>query len=212
DTLPPGSQLDVVVSMPPGVVAVPPPELEPANPVLRVFRLDLARGVAGAAVLLVGLAGAVALGIRGRDAPPEGDHGQLPGGVEYRPPDGLRPAELRTILTEKADTVSLSATLVDLAVRGHLRIEEAESTGRAGKPDWVLHRLPEAPDDGLRPYELEVLRGLFGTAGLPAAAGQSPGQLASGGLVKPSPPARHSVKGSQVSQGKLHQHYRAVPH
>lgn len=212
DTLPPGSQLDVVVAIPPGLVDVPAPELEPANPVLRVFRVDLARGVASVAVLLVGLAGAVALGIRGRDAPPRGDHGQLPGGVEYRPPDGLRPAELRTVLTEKADAVSLSATLVDLAVRGHLRIEESGriGTGRFSKPDWLLHRLPDAPDDGLRPYELEVLRGLFGTAGLPAPGpGQAP--LAESGLTRSSgPPARHSVKVSALGRGKFHQHYRAV--
>ncbi len=213
DTLSPGSQLDVVVAIPPGMVDVPPPELEPTNPVLRVFQVDPVRGGASAAVLLVGLAGAVALGLRGRDAPPRGDHGQLPGGVEYRPPDGLRPAELRTLLTEKADEVSLSATLVDLAVRGHLRIEEKGRTGKGlfAKPDWVLHRL-DAPDDGLRPYELEVLRGLFGKAGRPAPAGQ-PGSARArrvSWLTKSGPPSRRSVKVSTLGQGNFHQHYRAV--
>jgi uncharacterized membrane protein YgcG len=156
--LQPGEQLDVVVAMPPGVVDVAPPELEPASRLERVFRVDPLRGGVAGVLLLGGLAGVVVLARRGRDEPAGTVAGPLPGGVEYRPPDDLRPAQLRTLLTEKVDDVSLSATLVDLAVRGHLRIEEvADDEGK--REDWLLHLLPAATD-GLQPYEREVLDGV----------------------------------------------------
>jgi len=156
--LQPGEQLDVVVAMPPGVVAVAAPDLEPASRLRRVFQVDPVRGGVAGVLLLGGVAGVVVLARRGRDEPAGNLAGALPGGVEYRPPDDLRPAQLRTLLTEKVDDVSLSATLVDLAVRGHVRIEEIADDG-GKREDWLLNLLP-ATTDGLHPYEREVLGGL----------------------------------------------------
>lgn len=175
DVLPPGSQLDVVVAMPPGVVEVAPPVIEPADPFRRflevqlphVFRIDPLRAGGAGLVALLGALMVGNLARRGRDERPGPVAGVLPGGVEYRPPDGLRPAQLRTLLTERVDDVSLSATLVDLAVRGYVRIEEVPATGLLSRPDWKIHRLPLS-DEGLQPYEREVLRGLFATAPLKA--------------------------------------------
>lgn len=42
--------------------------------------------------------------------------------VEYFPPDKLRPAEIGTLLDERADTLDVSATIIDLAARGFLTI------------------------------------------------------------------------------------------
>src|SRR5205814_9771247 len=52
-------------------------------------------------------------------------------------------------------------TIVDLAVRGYLRIEEI--TTLAGRKDFVFHRLkPIAGDASLKPFELFVLARIFG--------------------------------------------------
>ena len=82
--------------------------------------------------------------------------------VEFEPPPvgpsgrRLRPGEVGPLLDEKADTVDVSATIVDLAVRKYLRIEELEG----GKDEYELVRL-EAPDGDLLPYEQRLLDALF---------------------------------------------------
>ena len=51
---------------------------------------------------------------------------ERPIGVRYEPPKGLTPAETGTMMDERVDMRDITATLVDLAVRGILIIEEAE--------------------------------------------------------------------------------------
>ena len=59
--------------------------------------------------------------------------------VEYMPPElerrkrRLRPAEIGTLLDERADTLDVTATIVDLAVRGYLRITEVERPGSSAR-------------------------------------------------------------------------------
>src|SRR5665647_3588697 len=62
--------------------------------------------------------------------------------VQFSPPDGVRPGEIGTLVDEKADPVDVTATMIDLAVRGYLRIEEVPRS-RPDKPpkDWTLVRL-----------------------------------------------------------------------
>ena len=65
--------------------------------------------------------------------------------VQYEPPGGMTPAEAGTLLDERADMRDVMATLVDLAVRGYLRIEEqggatALRAARRAK-EYVFHRL-----------------------------------------------------------------------
>jgi len=79
--------------------------------------------------------------------------------VEYTPPDVLRPAEMGVLLDERADTKDVSATIVDLAVRGYLTIEELDKSWVFGKKDWKLTKKKE-PDD-LQPYEQTIFKGLF---------------------------------------------------
>ena len=80
---------------------------------------------------------------------------------EYEPPAGLMPAEAGALADEKAEPREVLATIVDLAVRGYLRIEEI--TTLAGRKDFVFHRLkPIAGDASLKPFELFVLARIFG--------------------------------------------------
>ncbi len=58
--------------------------------------------------------------------------------VEYKAPDNLRPAEVGTVLDERADTLDVTATIVDLAARGFLTIKEEEKKWLFGSTDYVL--------------------------------------------------------------------------
>jgi uncharacterized membrane protein YgcG len=90
--------------------------------------------------------------------------------VQFTPPAGVQPGMVGTIIDETANTIDVSATVVDLAVRGYLTIEETES-GFFGRKDWRLTRTAgpaaiagqAAPPD-LHPYEQALLNGLFATA------------------------------------------------
>ena len=64
--------------------------------------------------------------------------------VEFAPPDDLRPGQMGTLIDEQANVLDVSATLVDLAVRGYLLIQEIPKDGWFGKPDWRLIRLEQA--------------------------------------------------------------------
>ncbi|MGZ8582280.1 MAG: DUF2207 domain-containing protein [Actinomycetota bacterium] len=98
---------------------------------------------------------------------PTGEHQAVPLGeaddsapVEFAPPDDMRPGQMGTLLDEQANVLDVSATLVDLAVRGYLLIQEIPKEGWFGKPDWRLIRL-DKPDDDLLTYERRLLNGLF---------------------------------------------------
>jgi hypothetical protein len=83
---------------------------------------------------------------------------------EYAPPDGIIPAEAGALVAERAHPRDVSATLVDLAVRGYLRIEQTGEAG--GEPDFLFHRLrPVVGDPGLRPVEALILSRLFRSDG-----------------------------------------------
>ncbi|WP_413451953.1 DUF2207 domain-containing protein [Georgenia phoenicis] len=81
--------------------------------------------------------------------------------VRFTPPDDLRPGEVGTLDEKSATTTHISATLIDLAVRGYLQIREA-GTGWRGKPnDWLLVATPGAPREALRDYERTLLEKIF---------------------------------------------------
>ena len=64
------------------------------------------------------------------------------------------------LLDERADTLDVTATIIDLAVRGYLTITEIPKTGWFGSTDWEIER--KKPADGqLLDYERIVLDGLF---------------------------------------------------
>ena len=79
---------------------------------------------------------------------------------EYEPPDKLRPAQIGVIVDESADTLDVTASIVDLAVRGYLTIAEIPKEGLFGKQDWTLKRT-DKDTSALLPYEVTILGGLF---------------------------------------------------
>ena len=88
-----------------------------------------------------------------------------PVAVQFEPPKGIRPGLVGTIIDEEANTIDVSATVVDLAVRGFLKIEEVESGGVFKRTDWELTKLvPPAQAESLLPYEETLLVGIFADA------------------------------------------------
>ena len=85
--------------------------------------------------------------------------------VQYEPPEGMSPAELGTLIDHKAEMHDITATLVDLAVRGYLLIEEREEKkllGLRSEKQYLFHlRKPHAEWDGLAPHEQRFLSALF---------------------------------------------------
>ncbi|HEX7461939.1 MAG TPA: DUF2207 domain-containing protein [Dermatophilaceae bacterium] len=96
-------------------------------------------------------------------APGPVTHGQEgPVAVQFAPPEGVRPGLVGTIIDEQANTIDVSATVVDLAVRGYLRIEEVESGGLFKRADWQLTKLvPPDQAEVLLPYEETLFAGIF---------------------------------------------------
>ncbi len=93
------------------------------------------------------------------------DPRRLPIVVQYKPPESLTPAETGTLVDESADMRDITATMVDLAVRGYLKIEEYEEEALFGlikRREYRFHRLATptgAPP--LEPHEQRVLDGIF---------------------------------------------------
>ncbi|WP_263730018.1 DUF2207 domain-containing protein [Cellulomonas sp. SG140] len=93
----------------------------------------------------------VATGLRGRQAV----------AVQFTPPEGTGPGAVGTLVDERANAVDVTATLVDLAVRGYLRIEEVPRRDPNKKPkDWTLVQLREAGPE-LLPFETALLGSVF---------------------------------------------------
>jgi hypothetical protein len=171
----------VVVALPKGVVPEPTPVLQDRNRIRRAFRPSWGAGIgAGAATLAAGGAIWYLLGRRGRDerytgsavdaafgntsgtAERVGVFERAGGPVEFVPPNGIRPGEVGTLLDERANPIDVSASIVDLAVRGYLRIDETEEAGFLRKADYRLSKLRE-PGPELQRYESVLLQGLFET-------------------------------------------------
>jgi hypothetical protein len=80
-------------------------------------------------------------------------------GLVPRPPDGMRPGQLGVVILGRVIIGDIAVTLVDLASRGFIRIEEAVGTQPTGStnPDWSLVPLPKASrtdhGDSLLGYE-----------------------------------------------------------
>jgi len=80
--------------------------------------------------------------------------------VEFEPPEHLRPGQLGVLIDFKANTLDVTATIIDLAVRGYLRIEEVDPTGVFfRKHDWQLTKV--AKEDPLLRYERTLYDALF---------------------------------------------------
>jgi len=85
--------------------------------------------------------------------------------VQYAPPDGMTPAEAGTLVDDNVAMRDITATIVDLAVRGFLLIEEKEKSqlmGLVSNKEYIFH-LKKGPSEwtGLKPHELILIAGIF---------------------------------------------------
>ena len=159
----PREGLTVVVAIPKGAAASPGPVLVERWTLPRAFAVTpVSGGIAGGLLAVVVIAGAVLAWRRHRwnsgPAVPVPGHGQPP--AEAAPPAGLRPGQVGTLLDGVANPRDVTATIVDLAVRGYLQIEDAPP--HQIRPDWRLVRLGKT--GGLAKYERILLHGLFESA------------------------------------------------
>ena len=85
--------------------------------------------------------------------------------VQYEPPEGLTPAEAGTLIDNSADMRDITATMIDLAVRGFIKIEERKEEklfGLIKNDEYVLHRLKTGSEEhALAVHERRVLDGIF---------------------------------------------------
>ena len=175
--LDPGEGMTLTVRLPRGVAAGSEPVLERRQTVGRAFSLN------GGSVALTGLAallGAttvwcigrlgrdrrfvggdveVAMGRAGQPDEARPLHGGLPAVMEFAPPNGIRPGQLGALVDERAGGRDVTASIVDLAIRGYLRLEQLEGD------DWRITRGAKEPDATMQGYERLLLRELLGTSG-----------------------------------------------
>ncbi len=167
--LPPGNTVRMTVGFPQGEIAANS-IVEYRKTFKRAFSTDTAQLVTALLVLLLGAGGLLALyRLRGRD---QVDPSRVvPASlfslgqdtrIDFTPPADLRPGEVGTLIDERIDPVDVTATIIDLAVRGHLTITELEHANEYARPDWQLKRVANAPSEELQRYENVLVRAIFG--------------------------------------------------
>lgn len=144
--LSPRDGLTIVATVPPGAVPATGPVLDERWSFRRAFALTPVTVTSTGCLLALG-AGFIVWLVRRerRDRRAAGADGQFPpdtlvpagtggdtaprfgertGTVAYHPPDGLRPAQVGVLIDQTAGPLDVTATIVDLAVRGYLVIQE----------------------------------------------------------------------------------------
>ncbi len=172
-TLPTGDQVTILARWEQGVVAVPAIETTDIQTFSDFFTFSIVEFLISGALSILLMGGVVwTFWQKGRDrqftsiyyltqdkteeVEPLFDDDRIV--VEYLPPDDLRPAEMGALLNEGARTRDVSATVVDLAVRGYLKITELEK--KRGAKDWTFTKMKEA-DDRLQPFERNLYDAIF---------------------------------------------------
>jgi hypothetical protein len=81
----------------------------------------------------------------------------------YQPPPGISPAEAGTLLDDRIHPRDITSTIVDLAVRGFIKIEEVDDKGLVfHHKDYIFHLLQKRQDwTGLAPHERVMLENIF---------------------------------------------------
>ena len=149
DGLAPGERMTIVAGMPADAGVEPSQTLDRRWSLARAFSLTpLTVGLLLGLVLLAGLAVLALWWTRGRDTAAAAADGEAydpllsgpDGAVRFEPPDGIRPGQLGTVVDERANVVDIVATVLDLAVRGVVVVEELPRSSPHRRPDWALHR------------------------------------------------------------------------
>lgn len=178
--LQPREGLSIVVAIPKGAVPEPKPILEERWSAERAFGVNGGTVTVALAVLAL-LGGAIVRmwSREGRDRRYRGSpidqvmgtssgedevvplgEGDAEAPVEFAPPEGVRPGQIGTLIDERANVIDVTATIIDVAGRGFLLIQEIPRDGWFSKADWNLVRL-EKDEAELLAYEKKLLDGLF---------------------------------------------------
>jgi uncharacterized membrane protein len=84
---------------------------------------------------------------------------------EYSPPDNFSPAIYGVLMNQSVSAQDIVATIVDLAVRGYIKIIEQESKFLFVKTKgYIFEKLKD--ESGLKPFEQEIMKGIFGKSKL----------------------------------------------
>ena len=124
--------------------------------------------------------------------------------VQYEPPERFTPAEVGTLMDQRADLRDITATVIDLAVRGYLRIEPLTSSafGMSRVSDYRLVSLkPRQQDGALKPHERTLLGSLF----VPPATETNLSELEQTFYVQ-VPKIRNHLYESLIASGYLDSH------
>lgn len=81
--------------------------------------------------------------------------------AEYQPPKDLSPAEAGVIMNYRLDQNEISATIIDLAIRGFIQIVETEKKGLIKKSKKYSFVLKNTKWEKLKSHEVKILTGLF---------------------------------------------------
>ncbi len=156
EVLDPGQEMEVRVQFPHGVVKGSAPAWQVAEDAKPLINLGL--GVLGGLFAIGGPMLVLLLWyLRGRDPAVK-----LPTDYLTEPPSDAPPGVAGALVDEKADMQDILATLVDLARRGYLQIEERATRGMLTTSSDFTFRRTDKPDDDLLPYEKTLLSKLFG--------------------------------------------------
>ncbi|MEU4290540.1 DUF2207 domain-containing protein [Kribbella sp. NPDC026596] len=167
--LPPGNTVRMTIGFPEGEIAANS-IVEYRKTFKRAFSADTAQLLTALAILLLGVIALLVLyRVRGRDrvdprrvVPASLFSLGTDSRIDFTPPSDLRPGEVGTLIDERIDPVDVTATIIDLAVRGHLTIIELEHQTEYARPDWELRRVANAPSEELHRYENVLIRAIFG--------------------------------------------------
>jgi hypothetical protein len=159
-----GEVVAIDIGFPPGGVAT--------NEVID-YRWTVGRAFSAEPLQLVMALGLLALGgvalyglhrRAGVDSSPDGQISKagefVPTGAgqsEFRVVGDVRPGHVGTVADERVDPIDVTATLIDLAVRGHLVINELPRESEFARTDWEIRRVD---GDGLMPFEQQLVDGI----------------------------------------------------
>ncbi len=82
----------------------------------------------------------------------------------YEPPPGMSPAEAGALIDDSVHPRDITSTIVDLAVRGYIKIEETVDTNLLifHSKDYIFHLLKPASEwQGLTPHEQVMMENIF---------------------------------------------------
>ena len=160
-----GEVVAIDIGFPPGAIA--------SNEVID-YRWTLGRAFSASplplalALGLLALGGVALYGLHRRAGADRSSDGQIStagefvptgaGRSEFRVVGDVRPGHVGTVADERVDPIDVTATLVDLAVRGHIVIIELPRESEFARTDWEIRRVDGSP--GVRPFEQQLLDGI----------------------------------------------------